>query len=59
MGAYVTVGDRGTATAGDGGQLRIKWYDGERYCTAVLYVGEDGIEANVAYRCEMGKAVRT
>jgi hypothetical protein len=53
-----TAGHNGTATAGDGGILNIRWWDGNRYRLAVFYVGEDGIEPNVAYRCENGKAVK-
>lgn len=49
-----TAGDRGTATAGDYGELRIRWYDREanRYRTAIAYVGENGIEADAAYRLD-------
>ena len=54
-----TAGDSGTATAGYSGILQIKWYDGNRYRITTGYVGEDGIEANVAYRCDdAGKFVR-
>ena len=46
-----TAGDDGTATAGDDGEIRIRWYDEakSRYRTEVAYVGENGIEPNVAY----------
>jgi hypothetical protein len=57
-----TAGCRGTATAGYRGTIVIEWYDcaKDRYRRAVGYVGEDGIEANVAYRCDdAGKLVRT
>jgi hypothetical protein len=47
-----TAGDSGQATAGYEGIITIKWYDGGRYRLAVGYVGEDGIEPNVAYRCD-------
>ena len=53
-----TAGDRGTATAGYGGILNIRWWDGKRYRIGTFYVGEDGIEPGVAYRCENGKAVK-
>ena len=53
-----TAGDRGTATAGYRGILSMRWWDGKRYRVAIFYVGEDGIEANVPYRCVDGKAVR-
>ena len=49
-----TAGYCGTATAGYCGTAIIKWWDSEtdRYRLAVGYVSEDGIEANVAYRCD-------
>ena len=49
-----TAGYSGTATAGDSGELRIRWYDdkADRYRLSVAYVGEDGIEPNVAYRLD-------
>jgi hypothetical protein len=49
-----TAGEGGTATAGDRGTIVIRWYDTEnaRYRTVVGYVGEDGIEANVAYKLD-------
>jgi hypothetical protein len=47
-----TAGDEGTATAGDGGTLIIRWWDGQRYRLSVGYVGENGIEANKAYRLD-------
>ena len=53
-----TAGDSGTATAGDSGVIQIHWYDGYRCRIAVGYIGEDGLEAGVAYRCENGKFVR-
>jgi hypothetical protein len=53
-GGAATAGYRGTATAGDRGELRIRWYDykADRHRLAVAYVGEDGIEPNVAYRLD-------
>ena len=55
-----TAGYKGTATAGDEGILIFKWWDskGERWRIETAYVGEDGIEADVAYRCNDGKVVR-
>ena len=49
-----TAGDGGTATAGDGGIIQIKHYDAKasRYRIITAYVGEDGIEARVAYRVD-------
>ena len=47
-------GEGGKATAGKGGEIRIRYYDSkaQRYRTAVGYVGEDEIEANVAYKLD-------
>ena len=47
-----TAGYGGTATAGGKGQIQIKYYNSKTdgYRTAVGYVGEDGIKANVAYK---------
>jgi hypothetical protein len=49
-----TAGALGTATAGDSGEIHVRWYDSknDRYRTVIGYVGEDGIEANVAYRLD-------
>ena len=49
-----TAGDSGTATAGDRGEIRVRYWDykNSRYRTVIGYVGEDGIEANVAYRLD-------
>jgi hypothetical protein len=47
-----TSGYRGTSTSGDYGTLAIRWWDGSRYRLAVGYVGEDGIEPNVAYKLD-------
>ena len=47
-----TSGIGGTSTSGVGGTLIIKWHDGSRYRTAVAYVGENGIEPNVAYKLD-------
>ena len=57
-----TAGDRGTATAGDGGTatagyrgvLAVTRYDSRRgiYVPSIAVVGDDGIEANVAYRLD-------
>ena len=46
-----TAGDEGTATAGDEGIVAIAWYDVAqgRLRLARGLVGENGIEANVAY----------
>jgi hypothetical protein len=53
------VGLGGTAAAGEGGTLLLRWWDGTRYRTTTLYVGEDGIEAEQPYRVDaQGRAVR-
>lgn len=43
----------GTASAGGGGTLILDWFDRPafRHRRVVRYVGEDGIEPGVAYRC--------
>ena len=55
-----TAGYRGTAKTGEIGIIVCRWYDDskERYRLTVGYVGEDGIEPNVWYRCADGKPVR-
>ena len=47
----------GTVTAGEGGEIRIRYYDG-RMRTAIGYVGEDGILADTAYKVLGGKLVK-
>jgi hypothetical protein len=46
------AGEGGTAAAGEGGTLLLRWWDGVRYRTTTLYVGEDGIEAGQPYRLD-------
>ena len=54
-----SVGFHSTASAGEGGCFCLTWHDGKRPRMTVGYVGEDGIEPNVAYRCnDAGKLVR-
>jgi hypothetical protein len=55
--ATVSGGDVATVSGGDGAILSVKWHEGERYRIAVAYVGEDGIEPNVKYRCKKGTFV--
>jgi hypothetical protein len=44
---------------GDGATLSIKHWDGSRYRICIAYVGEDGIEPNVAYKLDAdGKFVK-
>ena len=57
-GGTATAGYGGTATAGCGGTIVIEWFDGSHYRKAVGIVGENGIEPNVAYRCDSGKLVK-
>ena len=53
-GSTLTGGYRSTLTGGYGSTLVVRWYDSasRRYRMAVGYVGEDGIEAGVAYRVD-------
>ena len=55
-GAYghATAGDWGHATAGDWGTISIRWWDAaaERGRVATGYVGENGIEADTAYKLD-------
>jgi hypothetical protein len=56
-----TAGYGGTATAGDGGTLIIRSWDEttQRRRFTVGYIGEDGLEPNVAYRLDdQGRFVR-
>ena len=60
-GDYSTVMGAGyfsSASAGPGGCIALAWHDGNRPRITIGYVGEGGIEANVAYRCDKsGKLV--
>ena len=49
-----------TATVGEDGCIALAWWDSkaERFRVAVGYVGEDGIEANVAYCVRDGKLAK-
>ena len=53
-GGTATAGDGGTATAGEKGRLSILYYDNkaDRYREVIGYVGECGVEANVAYKLD-------
>ena len=51
-------GYQGQASAADRGTIILCWHDGNRYRTATLYVGEDGIEPNTFYMCDMGKIIK-
>jgi hypothetical protein len=48
--ATMTGGDSATMTGGDGASMCFQYYDGKRSRTVIAYVGEDGIEPNVAYQ---------
>jgi hypothetical protein len=52
IGGISTSGEGGTSTSSIGGKLNIKLHDSYRYRTAVAYVGENGIEPNVAYKLD-------
>jgi hypothetical protein len=53
-----TVRHGGTAAAGVGGTIQVQWWDGARYRVAIGYVGEDGIEPNVAYHVVDGRLTK-
>jgi hypothetical protein len=53
-----TAGYYGTATAGYSGIIQIKHWDGKRHRIITGYVGENGIEANTAYKLTDGKLVK-
>ena len=58
---HATAGACGHATAGDWGAISIRWWDAHaaRGRVATAYVGEGGIEANVAYKLDSnGKFVK-
>ena len=58
-GSTITGGYRSTITGGDGSTITARYWNGKKYRTAVFEVGEDGVEANQAYRCdETGKLVK-
>ena len=47
-----TAGDDGTATAGHRGTICVRWHDGRRYRLTIGYIGEGGLDADTAYRCD-------
>jgi hypothetical protein len=56
--AWDDSGFGGTAQAGGGGVLLIRWHDGSRYRIAVGHVGEDGIKPDTPYQLnEQGEFV--
>ncbi len=58
--AIAASGYNSTATAGKDGAICLAYWDGARPRFAIGYVGEDGIEAGVAYKADAttGKLVR-
>ena len=57
--SLASSGDSSIASAGPNGCFALVWHDGKRPRFTVGYVGEGGIEPNVAYRCDdNGKLVR-
>ncbi|MDE1971411.1 MAG: hypothetical protein KGI50_07600 [Patescibacteria group bacterium] len=57
----LTGGHNSTLTGGYRSTLSIKWFDHEtyRYRISIAYVGEDGIEPNVAYKLDgQGKFIK-
>ena len=50
--AKMTGGDSAKMTGGDYATMHFQYWDGKRQRTVVAYVGEDGIEANVAYKLD-------
>ena len=52
--SVLTGGHGSTLTGGNGAVLSCLWWDRSRNRICVGYVGEDGIEPNVAYRCDNG-----
>jgi hypothetical protein len=61
VGGISTSGYNGQSTSGNMGSISIRWWNAKsnRWRIAIGYVGEDGIEANVPYRCdENGKLVK-
>jgi hypothetical protein len=55
--AVVACAGSATVTVGSGGAICIPYHDGKRTRFAIGYVGEDGIEAGVAYTVKNGKLV--
>jgi len=56
--AVIACAGSAIVMAGPGGAICIPYSDGTRTRFAIGYVGEDGIEAGVAYRAEAGKLVK-
>jgi len=60
-GSTITSGNLSTITGGEGSTINIQWWDkkSNRWRITIGYVGEDGIEANVPYRCDdNGKLIK-
>jgi hypothetical protein len=50
--ATMTGGNSATMTGGYGSVMHFTYFDGKRTRTVITYVGEDGIEPNVAYKLD-------
>jgi len=50
--ATMTGGDYAKMTGGDYAVMHFTYWDGKRTRTVIAYVGEDGIEPNVAYKLD-------
>jgi hypothetical protein len=55
--AKMTGGDSATMTGGDSAVMHFTYWDGKRTRTVVAYVGEDGIEPNVAHKLDANRKV--
>jgi hypothetical protein len=55
--AKMTGGDSATMTGGDYAVMHFTYWDGKRTRTVVAYVGEDGIEPNVAHKLDANRKV--
>ena len=51
-GGTATAGHGGTASAGHGGTIEIQWFDGNRSRKEIGYIGENGLNPNVAYKLD-------
>ena len=55
--AKMTGGDSATMTGSDYAVMHFTYWDGKRTRTVIAYVGEDGIEPNVAYKLDEERKV--
>jgi hypothetical protein len=54
-----TTGYRGTATAGDRGEMVFRYWDGKRFREIASRVGENGLLPDVPYHLVEGVITRT